>query len=298
MWRVLSEIDWRARASRVAAWRYNIHPLYSNCTSVSCIALSDGLLPARDTRGARRESRLQNKYMERLPGALWRPMGQSALGRRRRALPGAARPTVVQRFWARARLPPWDRLEANMRSGPPPFLRPGWKSPLQGTHADLRWLTEDAFECVKGSLDGWRDKKVLLIEFWASWCRPCLTAFRDLSNISATRPDIKIITFNVEGIFTKAPIDVATVRAVRARATRHGVPGVYRRQPRRRSRCVRALRTRVPMLTFNADVAIFEPGQTLSIPLVFIITPKDGLIHWVGNPEEMAAPLAQALASA
>ena len=30
----------------------------------------------------------------------------------------------------------------------------------------------------------------------------------------------------------------------------------------------------------------------------FIITPKDGIVRWIGNPEEMAAPLESALKAA
>ena len=32
--------------------------------------------------------------------------------------------------------------------------------------------------------------------------------------------------------------------------------------------------------------------------LAFIITPKDGVVRWVGNPEDMAAPLDMALKAA
>ncbi|CDO70876.1 hypothetical protein BN946_scf184804.g8 [Trametes cinnabarina] len=159
-------------------------------------------------------------------------------------------PAIVQRFWARAKLPAWDALEAQFRKGPPPFLRPGWRSPLLGKRVDLQWLDKGPFEHVKGSIDGWRDAKILIIEFWATVCmtsiddysrtadrssailnqrfsgcavhflllrgfqlvRPCLAVFRDLSALARTRSDIKIITFNSEGIFTNAPIDVAAVK--------------------------------------------------------------------------------------
>jgi len=44
--------------------------------------------------------------------------------------------------------------------------------------------------------------------------------------------------------------------------------------------------------------AIFKPGQNLSIPLVFIITTRDGIVRWVGNAdaEDMGKPLEEALA--
>ncbi|RDX57532.1 hypothetical protein OH76DRAFT_1395361 [Lentinus brumalis] len=185
-------------------------------------------------------------------------------------------PAVVQRFWVRAKLPSWNALEAQFRKGPPPFLRPGWKSPLLGRKVDLRWLDTGKFEPVKGNMDGWRTAKVLVIELWASWCRPCLAVFRDLSTLAQTRPDIKVITFNSEGIFTNAPIDVTAVKAFIAARDDMNYP-IY-------------------IDTHRVAVSsIFQPGQNLSIPLVFIITPKDGIVRWIGNPEEMAAPLEEAL---
>ncbi|KAL1949266.1 hypothetical protein VTO73DRAFT_8147 [Trametes versicolor] len=188
-------------------------------------------------------------------------------------------PAVVQRFWARAKLPAWDALEVQFRKGPPPFLRPGWTSPLLGKRVDLRWLDVGPFDNIKGSVDGWRDAKLLIIEFWASWCRPCLAVFRDLAVLARTRPDVKVVAFNAEGIFTHAPIDVAAVRRFVARRDDMDYP-IY-------------------IDTHRVAVnSIFQPGQNLSIPLAFIITPKDGVVQWVGNPEEMAAPLERALGTA
>ncbi|OSD06365.1 hypothetical protein PYCCODRAFT_1431369 [Trametes coccinea BRFM310] len=188
-------------------------------------------------------------------------------------------PAVVQRFWARAKLPAWDALEAQFRKGPPPFLRPGWRSPLLGKRVDLQWIDRGPFEHVKGSIDGWRDARLLIIEFWATWCRPCLAVFRDLSALARTRPDIKIITFNSEGIFTNAAIDVAAVKRFVSKRDDMDYP-VYIDTQR------------------VAVNSIFQPGQNLSIPLAFIITPKDGVVRWIGNPEDMAAPLEKALNAA
>lgn len=32
----------------------------------------------------------------------------------------------------------------------------------------MGWLDTDSFECIRPSKDGWRNKKVLVVEFWAS----------------------------------------------------------------------------------------------------------------------------------
>ena len=94
--------------------------------------------------------------------------------RRHLTRPGEARfkashdPVVVDRFMKKARLPTWEALEEQMRKGPPAFLRPGWRSPLLGKRVDLSWLDSDAFECIRPGKDGWRNKKVVVIEFWAS----------------------------------------------------------------------------------------------------------------------------------
>ncbi|TFY61954.1 hypothetical protein EVJ58_g4182 [Rhodofomes roseus] len=187
-------------------------------------------------------------------------------------------PAVVDRFMKKARLPTWEALEEQMKKGPPAFLRPGWRSPLLGKRVDLSWLDSDAFECVRPSKDGWRSKKVVVIEFWASWCRPCHVVCDILSRISATKPDAKVITFNHEGIFNKTEIDRSIVQNfIDGRGDMN-----------------------YPIYIDSHRVAVqglFEPGQNLSIPLAFIITTKDQVVHWVGNPEEMAAPLEKALRS-
>ena len=77
-------------------------------------------------------------------------------------------PADIQRFWTRAKLPAWDALEAQFRKGPPPFLRPGWISPLLGKQVDLGWLDTGTFVPVQGDMKGWRDAKLLVIEIWAS----------------------------------------------------------------------------------------------------------------------------------
>lgn len=66
-------------------------------------------------------------------------------------------------------LPPWNLVEAQLKKGPPTFLRPGWRSPLLGKQVDLDWLDQDGFVRIRGTKDDWRNVKVLVIEFWATY---------------------------------------------------------------------------------------------------------------------------------
>ena len=77
-------------------------------------------------------------------------------------------PFALQSLRERKLIPPWDAVAAQIQKGPPPFLRPGWISPLLGKRVDLEWIDSVTFLRVQGSQDGWRTKKVLVVEFWAS----------------------------------------------------------------------------------------------------------------------------------
>ncbi|GJE96562.1 TlpA family protein disulfide reductase [Phanerochaete sordida] len=185
---------------------------------------------------------------------------------------------VLEALRAKKVLPPWDVLEDQLKKGPPPFLRPGWTSPLVGRPLDLRWLDQNAFVQIRGTMDDWKAFKIVLIEFWATWCRPCHNVFPHLSHLANNEPRVKVITFADEGIFNGTPTDVAALkRFVFARGDMN-----------------------YPIFIDTNHVAynaLFKPGQNFSVPLVFIITTHDRKVHWVGNGEELDAPLAVALAS-
>ncbi|OCH95437.1 hypothetical protein OBBRIDRAFT_788327 [Obba rivulosa] len=187
-------------------------------------------------------------------------------------------PAVLEKVWQRAKLPPWNALEEQLKKGPPPFLRPGWKSPLIGKTVDLSWIDNGSFECVKPGKDGWKEKKILILEFWASWCRPCLAESKHLSELAITQPDVKLITFNHEGIFSNASANVAAVKQF----------------VKDRDDMIYPIYIDVNRIAIEL---IFEPGQNLSIPLAFIITTRDQVVQWVGNPEELSSPLQRILRS-
>ncbi|KAF7795976.1 hypothetical protein EIP86_007145 [Pleurotus ostreatoroseus] len=178
---------------------------------------------------------------------------------------------VIDALRAKNLLPAWEALEAQLKKGPPPFLRPGWTSPLLGKRVDLEWLDDEtAFVPIRGNVTGWREAKVLLIEYWA-------TVFPHLSAI-ANRPGMKVISFNHEGIFNNAETNITAVKNFVLSRPDMNFP-VF---------------VDVRRVAINA---LFKPGKNISIPLVFIITPRDKTIRWIGNAEEMEAPLANILAT-
>ncbi|KAJ3554544.1 hypothetical protein NM688_g3053 [Phlebia brevispora] len=187
-------------------------------------------------------------------------------------------PAVIEALRAKKLLPPWEALEAQLKKGPPPFLRPGWTSPLLGKRVDLDWIDEDAsFVSIRGNKAGWRDAKILVIEFWATWCRPCHRVFPHLSNI-ANRPGMKVISYNHEGIFNNTETNIPAVKNFVLSRQDMNFP----------------IFVDVKRLAINS---LFKPGKNISIPLVFIITPRDKTIRWIGNAEEMEAPLANIVAA-
>ena len=79
---------------------------------------------------------------------------------------------VLENLRSKNLIPALPALEAQLKRGPPPFLRPGWVSPLQGKQVDLEWLDQPgAFAHVRGTKDGWRDASVLVVEFWATYVK-------------------------------------------------------------------------------------------------------------------------------
>ncbi|KAI0682846.1 hypothetical protein BC835DRAFT_1297788 [Cytidiella melzeri] len=226
----------------------------------------------------------QNNYEDRWDQAKWQAAVASYQTRHH--------PATLSSLRAQKLMPSWTVIEGQLKRGPPPFLRPGWVSPLQGKQVDLDWLDQDdGFVHVRGSKDNWRDATVLIIEFWASYVNfvffvcsfrgyslPCHNVFPHLTEIAATQLNTKIISFANEGIFNGADTDVSALEAF-----------IYARNDMEYPIYVDSQR-----VAFNA---LFKPGQNASIPLVFIITVQDRTIRWIGNAEEMAKPLADVLAS-
>ena len=100
--------------------------------------------------------------------------------------------------------------------------------------------------------------------------QPCLAVFRDLSQLAQTRPEIKVITFNSEGIYSHAPTDVAAVKAFVAGRDDMNYP-IYIDTHRVAVNGACALCSCCAWEegadSARLSAAIFQPAQNLSIPL-------------------------------
>lgn len=49
-------------------------------------------------------------------------------------------------------------------------------------------------------------KKVLVIDFWATWCAPCLKMLKKLQTLQEARPDVEVIAVSIDDATTLAKV--------------------------------------------------------------------------------------------
>jgi thiol-disulfide isomerase/thioredoxin len=106
------------------------------------------------------------------------------------------------------------------------------------------WLTP------KQNLDG----KVLLLDFWATWCGPCIAATPRLADLQKAHPQgLAVVGVSGQGE------DAETIRSY--------------------------LAEHKPSFAYIHDDAqtVFKPFKSRGIPLVVVVS-TDGVVRWMGNP--------------
>ncbi len=98
--------------------------------------------------------------------------------------------------------------------------------------------------------------KVMIIDFWATWCGPCIAAAPKLADLQEKHED-DLIVVGVSGLRE----DQNTVESFIAE---HKEPFLQ---------------------LYDEDMQVFREFKSTGIPLVLVVS-TDGVIRWMGNPHE------------
>ncbi len=143
--------------------------------------------------------------------------------------------------------------------------------------------------------------KVYVVEFWATWCGPCIQSMPHLAQLQKEYADkgVQIISISDE--------DLETVQAFLKRKTPQAEAAEQASQGDSLQPTLESLDfpktfgelTSVYCLTTDPDGSsqkeYMEAAAQNGIPTAFIVG-RDGVIEWIGHPMEMDGPLAQVVA--
>jgi len=151
-----------------------------------------------------------------------------------------------------------------------PLLTIGSKAPSVDVE---HWVSDNdgAFEHTTTLESG----KVYVIEFWATWCGPCIRSMPHLAETQAEYPDdVQVISVSDE--------DLDTVNEFLKRKVLGKDDQTYSEL------------TKTYCLTTDPDKSVkedyFLAAGRSGIPCAFIVG-KTGLIEWIGHPVKMGSPL-------
>ncbi len=151
---------------------------------------------------------------------------------------------------------------------PPKPLYIGDKAP---TISVDHWVKGDA-------IDGFKDGQVYVMEFWATWCGPCVSSMPHLSGIQEEYGDkVKVIGVSSE----KSPEVVTTFLA----------------KTNKRDNKLNNDRMRYTVAVDpdrSTSLVFMEASNQRGIPTAFIINGK-GQVAWIGHPMSMDEPLKEVI---
>ena len=133
---------------------------------------------------------------------------------------------------------------------------------------------------VKGEeVKAFESGKVYVIEFWATWCGPCVASIPHLTQLQKDNPTVTLVGVAASERGKKSQPD-ARLEGLKTFVDKKGDAMAYR-------------------VAFDADGSMDRAWMDASgqqgIPCAYIVG-KDGTVEWIGHPMEMDGPLTSVVA--
>ena len=135
-------------------------------------------------------------------------------------------------------------------------------------------------EWIKGdAVKGFEPGKIYVVEFWATWCGPCIQSIPHLTEMQKEHPDVTFMGIAASERKKKDGPDTR-LPGLKTFVEKRGDKMGYR-------------------VAYDEDRSMgatwMDAAGQNGIPCAFIVG-KDGMIDWIGHPMEMDKPLAGVLA--
>jgi thiol-disulfide isomerase/thioredoxin len=156
------------------------------------------------------------------------------------------------------------------------------------------WISdgEGKFKPVEKFEDG----KVYVVEFWATWCGPCISSMPHLAELQTTYAEkgVQIISISDEDLETVEGFLKRPVRGARGPKAAKGDSEEDSKEKAPAKPVTYAKLTSAYCLTTDPDGSVktdyMDAAGQNGIPTSFIVG-KSGLIEWIGHPMSMDEPL-------
>ncbi|KAF9901592.1 hypothetical protein EC991_005987 [Linnemannia zychae] len=106
----------------------------------------------------------------------------------------------------------YEAIRDVLKDGPPLCFREGWRSELLSQNVDALAVL-DRCELVRGERYSGTEK-IVVLDFWASWCAPCIKAGPELSALAEKHAGhVAVVGVNNETMFDEKEQDLEKLKA-------------------------------------------------------------------------------------